>query len=98
MESQIFASTDAAAASVASSSSSPAPSAPTTSKKSNEDWSDFEKKLVEFCIYQIKEDDSPVNGLGFKQVNQMLVSNHYSLKDTLKDIVIASKTTPDSKF
>ncbi|KAL1204304.1 Protein DA1-related 3 [Cardamine amara subsp. amara] len=100
LESKIFSSTDtaAAAAVASSSSSSTAPLAPTTSKKADGDWSDFEKNLVEFCMNQIKEDDSPVNGRGYKQVHQMLVSNHYNLKDTLKDIVIASKAIPDSKF
>ncbi|XP_010444760.1 PREDICTED: protein DA1-related 3-like [Camelina sativa] len=96
LESRTFASTDAAA-SVASSSSSPAPPAVNTSKKSDE-WSDFEKKFVEFCMNQIKEDDSPVYGHGFKQVYQMMVSNNYSLKGTLKEIVSVSKATPDSKF
>uniref|UniRef100_A0A1J3D463 Protein DA1-related 3 n=1 Tax=Noccaea caerulescens TaxID=107243 RepID=A0A1J3D463_NOCCA len=84
LESQTFSSTDAAAAS--SSSSSRIPPAATTSKKSD-DWSDYEKKLLEFCMYQIKEDDSPVYGLGFKQVYEMMASNHDNLKDTLKDIV-----------
>lgn len=93
LESQTFVSTDAAAA-VASSSRTPP--AAITSKKSDE-WSDFEKKYVEFCIYQIKEDETPVYGLGFKQVYQMLVSNDLNIKDTLKDIVTASKTIPDSK-
>ncbi|XP_002866748.2 protein DA1-related 3 isoform X2 [Arabidopsis lyrata subsp. lyrata] len=97
LESQTFASTDAAA-SVASSSSSPAPPAATTSKKSSDDWSIFENKFVDFCMNQIKEDDSPVYGLGFKQVYEMMVSNNYSIKDTLKEIVSASNTTPDSTF
>jgi len=97
LESQTFASTDAAAAvaSSSSSSSSTAPPAAITSKKSD-DWSIFEKKLVEFCMNQIKEDDSPVYGLGFKQVYEMMVSNNYNIKDTLKDIVSASNATPDS--
>ncbi|VVB18319.1 unnamed protein product [Arabis nemorensis] len=63
-----------------------------------DDWSDFEKKLLEFCIHQIKEDDSPVYGDGFRQVYKM-VSNHVNYKDTLKDIVSISKTTiPASKI
>lgn len=95
LESQTFTSTDAAAAS--SSSSSRSPPAATTSKK-GDDWSDFEKKLREFCIYQIKEDDSPIYGDGFKQVYGMMVSNHDNLRYTLKDIVTASKTIPDSKI
>lgn len=99
LESQTFASTDAAAAAAVASSSSfsssTAPPAAITSKKSD-DWSIFEKKLVEFCMNQIKEDDSPVYGLGFKQVYEMMVSNNYNIKDTLKDIVSASNATPDS--
>ncbi|KAG2316991.1 hypothetical protein Bca52824_020113 [Brassica carinata] len=86
LESHTFSSTDAAAAS----SSSDTPPAASTSKKLD-DWSDFEKKLRDFCIHQIKEDDSPVYGLGFQQVHEILVSNHYNLKDTLKVIVNASK-------
>ncbi|CAH8371717.1 unnamed protein product [Eruca vesicaria subsp. sativa] len=62
------------------------------------DQCDFEKKLVEFCINQIETDESPVYGDGFKKVNEMLVSNHYNLKHTLKDIAIASKTLQDSNF
>ncbi|KAL1204307.1 Protein DA1-related 5 [Cardamine amara subsp. amara] len=58
----------------------------------------FERKLVEFYKSQIETDESPLFGVGFKKVNQMLISNHYNLKDTLKDIVSASKTIPDSKF
>ncbi|CAH8354225.1 unnamed protein product [Eruca vesicaria subsp. sativa] len=79
------------------SSSSNTPPAASTSKKVD-DWSDFEKKLAEFCIHQIKEDDTPLYGRGFKQVYEILVSNHYSLKETLKDIVNASKSVPVSKF
>ncbi|KAF2537210.1 hypothetical protein F2Q68_00019123 [Brassica cretica] len=94
LESHTFPSDDATAA---SSSSNTPPAAASTLKK-GDDWSDFEKKLVEFCIHQIKEDDSPVYGLGFKQVHEIWVSNHYSLKDTLKDIVNASKNAPVSKF
>lgn len=58
------------------------------------DQSDFEKNLVEFCINQIETDESAVYGDGFKKVNEMMVSNHYNLMDTLKDIDIASKTLP----
>ena len=68
---------------------------PTSLKR---DQSDFEKKLVEFCINQIETDESPVYGDGFKKVNEMMVSNHYNLKHTLKGIAIASKTLQDSKF
>ncbi|KFK28340.1 hypothetical protein AALP_AA8G503600 [Arabis alpina] len=94
LEFQTFASTDASAA---SSSSSRTPPAATTSKKCD-DWSDFEKKLVEFCIHEIKEDDSPVYGDGFRQVYK--ISKQYNLIDTLKEIVSISKTTtiPDSKI
>lgn len=94
LESHTFSSDDATAAS----SSSNAPPAAASTLKKGDDWSDFEKKLVEFCIHQIKEDDSPVYGLGFKQVHEIWVSNHYILKDTLKDIVNASKNAPVSKF
>ncbi|KAF8117241.1 hypothetical protein N665_0012s0242 [Sinapis alba] len=52
------------------------------------------KNLVEFCIHQIETDESAVYGDGFKKVNEMMVSNHYNLMDTLKDIDIASKTLP----
>uniref|UniRef100_A0A0D3AY44 LIM zinc-binding domain-containing protein n=1 Tax=Brassica oleracea var. oleracea TaxID=109376 RepID=A0A0D3AY44_BRAOL len=68
---------------------------PTSLKR---DQSDFEKRLVEFCINQIETDESPVYGDGFKKVNEMMVSNHYNLKHTLKGIAIASKTLQDSKF
>ncbi|KAL1204303.1 Protein DA1-related 7 [Cardamine amara subsp. amara] len=78
-------------ASVASSSS-----ATTISKKS--DLSDFEKELVEFCKYQIETDGSPVYGLGYKKVSQMMDSNHGKLKRTIEDIVRVSKNIPDSKF
>ncbi|KAG5411258.1 hypothetical protein IGI04_007577 [Brassica rapa subsp. trilocularis] len=55
------------------------------------DQSGFEKSLVEFCINQIETDESPVYGDGFRKVTEMMVSNHYNLKDTLKWIDIASK-------
>ncbi|KAL0692957.1 hypothetical protein Bca4012_060137 [Brassica carinata] len=58
------------------------------------DQSEFEKNLAEFCINQIETDESAVYGDGFKKVNEMMVSNHYNLMDTLKDIDIASKTLP----
>ncbi|KAG2261931.1 hypothetical protein Bca52824_069010 [Brassica carinata] len=74
----------------ASSSSSQTSPSDTTSKIG--DQSDFEKKLVEFCINQIETDESPVYGNGFKKVNEMMVSNGYNLKETLKGIAIASKT------
>lgn len=96
LESHTFSSTDAAAASSSSSSNSTPPAASTSKKV--DDWTDYEKKLAEFCIHQIKEDDTPLYGRGFKLVHEILVSNHYSLKDTLKDIVNASKSVPVSKF
>ncbi|CAN8277660.1 unnamed protein product [Cochlearia groenlandica] len=65
----------------------------TTISPKKGDQSNFEESLVEFCKYQIESDDSPVYGLGFKKVNQMMVSNHNNLKDTIRDIVKASKTT-----
>ncbi|KAF8109036.1 hypothetical protein N665_0104s0341 [Sinapis alba] len=74
----------------ASSSSSRTSPSDTTSKIG--DQSDFEKKLVEFCINQIETDESPVYGNGFKKVNEMMLSNDYNIKDTLKGIAIASKT------
>lgn len=55
------------------------------------DQSGFEKSLVEFCINQIETDESPVYGDWFRKVTEMMVSNHYNLKDTLKWIDIASK-------
>ncbi|KAG2314972.1 hypothetical protein Bca52824_018094 [Brassica carinata] len=93
LESQRFSSSNVSS-SASSSSGTPPPD--TTSTK--RDHSDFEKKLVEFCIHQIETDESPIYGDGFKKVNEMLVSNHYNLKDTLKGIAIASKTLQDSKF
>ncbi|KAF8089155.1 hypothetical protein N665_0516s0013 [Sinapis alba] len=63
-----------------------------SSSRTTGDQSDFEKKLVEFCIHQIETDETPIYGDGFRKVNEMLVSNHYNLKDTLKGIAIASKT------
>ncbi|KAJ4871505.1 Protein DA1-related 6 [Raphanus sativus] len=79
LESQRFSSSNASSS--ASSSRTPPPD--TTSTKG--DQSDFEKKLVEFCIHQIETDESPIYGDGFKKVYEMLVSNHYNLKDTLKE-------------
>ncbi|CAH2043100.1 unnamed protein product [Thlaspi arvense] len=99
LEPQIYATPDAAdPSSASSSSSSRTPLAATTSKKLG-DQSDFEKRLVEFCKHQIETDESPVYGDGFRKVKKMMLSNHDSLKDTLKDIVTASKSAPPgSKF
>ncbi|KAF8094700.1 hypothetical protein N665_0355s0013 [Sinapis alba] len=96
LESQRFSSSNASSSSASSSSSSRTPPPDTTSTKG--DQSDFEKKLLEFCIHQIETDESPIYGDGFRKVNEMLVSNHYNLKDTLKGIVIASKGLQDSMF
>ncbi|CAA7056936.1 unnamed protein product [Microthlaspi erraticum] len=80
LESQTYATIDAAASSSASSSSR-TPAA-TVSKKGQ--WSDFEKKLVAFCKNQIETDDSPTYGVGFRRVNQMVTNS--SLQETLKEI------------
>ncbi|KAG7535768.1 Protein DA1-like [Arabidopsis thaliana x Arabidopsis arenosa] len=89
LEPQTYATPDVAAA--ASSSSSRTLPATTTSKKGEP--SEYEKRLVKFCKDQIETDESPVYGDGFRKVNKMMASNHYSLKDTLKEIVSISKTT-----
>ncbi|KAL1204308.1 Protein DA1-related 6 [Cardamine amara subsp. amara] len=70
----------------ASSSSSPTPAA-NASKKG--EWSDFEKKLVDFCKNQIETDDSPVYGAGFRIVNCMVAKS--SLQETLKEILRRSR-------
>lgn len=94
LEPQTYATTDVAAAAEASSASSSSRTPP--AKKGDPSY--FEKKLVKFCKYQIETDDSPVYGVGFKKVSEMMESNGYNLKDTLKGIVRASKsTTPDSE-
>ncbi|ESQ31142.1 hypothetical protein EUTSA_v10003845mg [Eutrema salsugineum] len=79
LESQTYATTDATDAAASSSSGT---TAATTSKKG--EWSDFEKKLVEFCKNQIETDDSPVYGEGFRKVNRMVTNS--SLQETLKEI------------
>lgn len=87
LESQTYSSSAAASSASSSSSHTPAASA---SKKGAQ--SDFEKKMVEFCKNQIETDDSPIYGLGFKKINQM-VSNS-SLHKVLRRIKHCSK--PDS--
>ncbi|XP_019087069.1 PREDICTED: protein DA1-related 6-like isoform X2 [Camelina sativa] len=81
LESERYAAVDASAA-AASSSSSRAP--PASASKKGE-WSDFEKKLVEFCKHQIETDESPVYGDGFRKVNEMVANSN--LPDTLKEIL-----------
>jgi len=84
LESQTYATADTTAdAASASSSSSRTPPAASASKKG--EWSDFDKKLVEFCKNQIETDDSPVYGLGFRTVNEMVTNS--SLQETLKEIL-----------
>lgn len=80
LESQTYAAVDDTAA-AASSSSSRAP--PASASKKGE-WSDFEKKLVEFCKHQIETDESRVYGDGFRKVNEMVTNSN--LPDTLKEI------------
>ncbi|VVA96340.1 unnamed protein product [Arabis nemorensis] len=81
LDSQRYSTTDATEA--ADSSSRTLPAAANESKKGK--YSDFEKKLVEFCKNQIETDDSPVYGVGFKRVNQMVTNS--SLQETLKEII-----------
>ncbi|KAF8051218.1 hypothetical protein N665_1776s0007 [Sinapis alba] len=76
LETQIYAPIDVAAGAASSSSSN-------ASKKG--EWSEFEKKLVEFCKYQIETDESAVYGDGFRKVNHMVTNSN--LKDTLKEIL-----------
>ncbi|KAL9284775.1 Protein DA1-related 6 [Arabidopsis thaliana] len=84
LESQTYATADATAdASSSASSSSRTPPAASASKKG--EWSDFDKKLVEFCKNQIETDESPVYGLGFRTVNEMVTNS--SLQETLKEIL-----------
>ncbi|CAE6263749.1 unnamed protein product [Arabidopsis arenosa] len=90
LESQTY-STSAAASSASSSSSSHTPAA-SASKKGAQ--SDYEKKLVEFCKDQIETDDSPVYGVGFKKVYQMVSDS--SLHKILKSI--QHWTKPDSNL
>lgn len=78
LESQTYATTDATDAAASSSST------PVTSVSKKGEWSDFEKKLVEFCKNQIETDESPVYGVGFRKVNQMVTNS--SLQETLKEI------------
>ncbi|KAG7535772.1 Zinc finger LIM-type [Arabidopsis thaliana x Arabidopsis arenosa] len=90
LESQTY-STSAAASSASSSSTSHTPAASATKKGAQ---SDYEKKLVEFCKNQIETDDSPVYGVGFKKVNQMVSDS--SLHKILKSIQHWKK--PDSNL
>ena len=91
LETQTYATIDAAASSAApaaaaaesSSSSSRTPSEASAGKKG--EWSEFEKKLVEFCKNQIETDESAAYGDGFRKVNHMVTNS--SLKDTLKEIL-----------
>ncbi|CAH8354220.1 unnamed protein product [Eruca vesicaria subsp. sativa] len=50
---------------------------------------EYEKKLVEFCKNQIETDDSPVYGVGFRKVNDMVTNS--SLQETLKKILGRSR-------
>ncbi|KAF3592060.1 hypothetical protein DY000_02024184 [Brassica cretica] len=87
LETQTYATIDAAASSSAaaesSSSSSRTPSEANAGKKG--EWSEFEKKLVEFCKNQIETDESAAYGDGFRKVDHMVTNS--SLKDTLKEIL-----------
>ncbi|KAF3488678.1 hypothetical protein F2Q69_00055036 [Brassica cretica] len=76
-------SSSAAAAAESSSSSSRTPSEANVGKKG--EWSEFEKKLVEFCKNQIETDESAAYGDGFRKVDHMVTNS--SLKDTLKEIL-----------
>ncbi|VVB14995.1 unnamed protein product [Arabis nemorensis] len=82
LESQTYAPIDAAASSSTSSSRTPLAAA-SASKKG--ECSNFEKKLVEFYKNQIEENDSPIYGLGFKKVYEMV--SYTSFQETLKDII-----------
>ncbi|XP_023643440.1 protein DA1-related 6 [Capsella rubella] len=82
LESERYAAVDATAAAASSSSSSRTP--PASASKKGE-WSDFEKKLVEFCKHQIETDESPVYGEGFRKVNEMVTNSN--LPDTLREIL-----------
>lgn len=87
LETQTYATVDAAASSSSaaesSSSSSRTPSEANAGKKG--EWSEFEKKLVEFCKNQIETDESAAYGDGFRKVDHMVTNS--SLKDTLKEIL-----------
>ncbi|CAE5959335.1 unnamed protein product [Arabidopsis arenosa] len=75
LESQTYASTNGAAASSSASSSSHM-----RVNTTNEPM--FEEKLVEFCKKHIEKDDSPLYGLGFKRVHEMVTNS--SLHQTLR--------------
>ncbi|CAN6855089.1 unnamed protein product [Brassica oleracea] len=76
LETQRYAPIDVAAASSSSSSSNAA-------KKG--EWSELEKKLVDFYKYEIETDESAVYGEGFRKVNYMVTNS--SLQETLKEIL-----------
>ncbi|KAG7598900.1 Powdery mildew resistance protein RPW8 domain [Arabidopsis suecica] len=76
LESQTYASTNGAAASSSASSSSSHMRVNTTNEPM------FEEKLVEFCKNHIEKDDSPLYGLGFKRVHEMVTNS--SLHQTLR--------------
>ncbi|CAL9245177.1 unnamed protein product [Arabidopsis halleri] len=84
LESQTYASVDATAT-AASSSASSSSLAPQANASKKGEWSDFEKKLVGFCKNQIETDESPVYGVGFKKVNEMMKNSN--IQDTLKEII-----------
>lgn len=75
LESQTYASTNGAAASSSASSSSYM-----RVNTTNEPM--FEEKLVEFCKKHIEKDDSPLYGLGFNRVHEMVTNS--SLHQTLR--------------
>ncbi|CAN6970628.1 unnamed protein product [Brassica rapa subsp. trilocularis] len=78
LETQRYAPIDVAAASSSSSSSS------SNAAKKGE-WSELEKKLVDFYKYEIETDESAVYGEGFRKVNYMVTNS--SLQETLKEIL-----------
>ena len=49
------------------------------------EWSEFEKKLVEFCKNEIETDESAVYGEGFRKVNHMVTNSN--LYETLQEIL-----------
>lgn len=75
LETQRYAPIDVAAASSSSSSNA--------AKKG--EWSELEKKLVDFYKYEIETDESAVYGEGFRKVNYMVTNS--SLQETLKEIL-----------
>ncbi|KAF3574542.1 hypothetical protein F2Q69_00058368 [Brassica cretica] len=81
LESQTYATIDASSAS--SSSPSQPPGGANASKKG--EWSEFEKKLVEFCKNEIETDESAVYGEGFRKVNHMVTNSN--LYETLQEIL-----------